>query len=215
MGEKEHWLIYFTVPISILFSLSSINDIFITLGYVELPFFRDQNFNTYLLLIIAFLFYFIAFRLLGKNKDILPIIKTRKYKNSNLNLKLIEQYKSNLIISMEKDKLFLNGKLSMQDVSEKLDIPRQYISEVLNEHMETSFQDFVNQYRVEEFIIRLKNEQNNHFTLLAIATEVGFNSKSSFNAIFKKNQRLNTYGIQENSFLKTLICAIKSFCTFP
>jgi len=73
MGEKEHWLIYFTVPISILFSLSSINDIFITLGYVELPFFRDQNFNTYLLLIIAFLFYFIAFRLLGKNKDILPI----------------------------------------------------------------------------------------------------------------------------------------------
>ena len=52
--------------------------------------------------------------------------------------------------------------------------------------MNTSFQDFINQYRVEEFINRLENDQNDHFTLLAIATEVGFNSKSSFNATFKK-----------------------------
>jgi AraC-like DNA-binding protein len=65
--------------------------------------------------------------------------------------------------------------------------------------MDTNFQDFINKYRVEEFIERLKNDQNNHFTLLGIATDVGFNSKSSFNAIFKKYKGL-TYSIQKNLF---------------
>lgn len=112
----------------------------------------------------------------GKNNTILPKIEVSKYKNSNLTPTLITTYKSDLIRSMEQDKLFLNPKLSIHDVSEKLSIPRQYISEVLNEHMDISFQDFLNQYRVEEFIKRLKNDQNDHFTLLAIATEFGFNS---------------------------------------
>jgi AraC-like DNA-binding protein len=150
-------------------------------------------------LVVAFLFYFIAFKLLSKSKEILPKTETSKYKNSNLNPKLIAKYKTDLISSMEKDKLYLNGKLSIHDVSEKLNIPRQYISEVLNEHMDISFQDFINQYRVEEFIIRLKNDQNDHFTLLGIATDVGFNSKSSFNATFKKHK-----GLTPTEFKKTL-----------
>jgi AraC-like DNA-binding protein len=198
-AKKKHWILYFAIPIAILFALSSTSDIFKTFGIAELPYLNGQNFNTYLLLVIAFLFYFIAFKLLAKNKDILPIAETTKYKNSNLNQKLIEQYKSDLISSMEIEKMYLNGKLSIVDVSEKLNIPRQYISEVLNEHMDISFQDFVNQYRVEEFILRLKNDQNDHFTLLGIATDVGFNSKSSFNATFKKYK-----GLTPTQFKKTL-----------
>ncbi|WP_456264238.1 helix-turn-helix domain-containing protein [Flavobacterium psychrophilum] len=100
---------------------------------------------------------------------------------------------------MEMDKLYLNGKLSIQDVSNELNIPKQYISEVLNEHMKTNFQDFINEYRVEEFIKRLKNDPNNQFTLLGIATEVGFNAKSSFNSIFKKFK-----GLTPNQFKKNL-----------
>lgn len=199
-NKKKHWIIYFAIPIAILFALSSVNDILKAFGMAELPLFNDQNFNTYLLLVIAFLFYFIAFKLLGKNKDILPRTETSKYKNSNLNSKLIEQYKADLVRSMEIDKLYLNNKLSIVDVSDKLNIPRQYISEVLNEHMDTSFQDFINEYRVEEFINRLKNDQNNHFTLLGIATDVGFNSKSSFNAIFKKYK-----GLTPTQYKKTLL----------
>jgi AraC-like DNA-binding protein len=197
-GKRKHWIIYFTIPIIILFLLSLVNEIFLILGWSELPLFNNQYFNTYLLLIVAFLFYFIAFKLLSKGKEILPKTTINKYQNSNLNTKLIAKYKTDLINSMEKDKLYLNGKLSIQDVSEKLNIPRQYISEVLNEHMDTSFQDFVNQYRVEEFINRLKNDQNNHFTLLAIATDVGFNSKSSFNAIFKKFKGLTPTQFKKN-----------------
>jgi AraC-like DNA-binding protein len=185
-AKEKHWILFFTIPIAVLFGFSSFNDILTASGNKELSIFSDQNFNTYLLLIVAFLFYFIAFNLINKNKGILPKKETSKYKNSNLNPQTIEQYKTQLIQLMEIQKVYLNGKLSIHDVSENLNIPRQYISEVLNEHMNISFQDFVNAYRVDEFIERLKNDQNNHFTLLAIATDVGFNSKSSFNAIFKK-----------------------------
>ncbi|WP_432412776.1 helix-turn-helix domain-containing protein [Rasiella sp. SM2506] len=197
--RKKHWIIYFAIPIAVLFALSSLNDILKTFEVAELPLFNDQNFNTYLLLVVAFLFYFIAYKLLSKGKAILPKTKTNKYKNSNLNSALIEQYKLDLVHSMEIDKLYLNGKLSIHDVSSTLTIPRQYISEVLNEHMDTSFQDFINRYRVEEFIKRLKNDQNDHFTLMGVATDVGFNSKSSFNATFKKFK-----GLTPTEFKKSL-----------
>lgn len=186
IDKRRIWITYFVIPIVILFAFSCINDILKIIGLKELSFFTNQNFNSYLLLIVAFLFYFISFTLVSKGRDILPKNEISKYKNSNLNTKRIEQYTSDLINSMEMDKLYLNGKLSIQDVSDKLNIPKQYISEVLNEHMNTNFQDFINEYRVEEFIKRLKKDQNNQFTLLGIATEVGFNSKSSFNATFKK-----------------------------
>ncbi|QRE02939.1 helix-turn-helix domain-containing protein [Flavobacterium psychrophilum] len=197
--KRRIWVTYFVIPIVILLVFSCINDILKIIGLEELSFFSNQNFDSYLLLIVAFLFYFISFKLLSKGKDILPKNEISKYKNSNLNRKLIEQYKSDLIHSMEMDKLYLNGKLSIQDVSNELNIPKQYISEVLNEHMKTNFQDFINEYRVEEFIKRLKNDPNNQFTLLGIATEVGFNAKSSFNSIFKKFK-----GLTPNQFKKNI-----------
>lgn len=198
--KKKHWIIYFIIPIVILFTLSSINDILRVTRFSELPFFNNQNFNTYFLLVVAFLFYFITFKLLDKGEGVLPRIDINKYKNSNLNSQLIAQYKTDLIRCMEKDKLYLNGKLSIHTVSESLNIPRQYISEVLNVHMNTSFQDFINGYRVEEFIERLKDDRNGHFTLFGIATDVGFNSKSSFNSIFKKIK-----GLTPTEFKKNLI----------
>ena len=197
-NKQKYWVLYFAIPIALLFSFSLINELFKTFGIIKNPLSESENFNSYVLIIIAFLFYFIAFKLLSKNKDILPKTETSKYKNSNLNPKLIEQYKTDLIRSMEIDKLYLNNKLSIVDVSDKLNIPRQYISEVLNEHMNTSFQDFINEYRVEEFINRLKNDQNDHLTLLGIANDVGFNSKSSFNATFKKIKGLTPTQFKKN-----------------
>lgn len=198
-AKMKHWVAYFVVPIVVLLVLSSLNDLLNALNYPEIALLSEQHFNTYLLLVIAFLFYFIAFKLLRKDSRILPRKETDKYKNSNLNPELVEKYKAAIISAMENDNMFLNSKLSIHEVSEKLHIPRQYISEVLNMYMDTSFHDFVNRYRVEEFIKRLKNEQYNHFTLLGIATEVGFSSKSSFNATFKKVK-----GLTPTQYKKTL-----------
>jgi AraC-like DNA-binding protein len=201
-GIRKIGVVYFVIPIVILFVLSFVNDILKIAGQAELPFFSDHNFNSYLLLIVAFLFYFIAFKLFNNDNTFLPKTEISKYKNSKLSQEIIIKYKTDLIYAMEIDKLYRNGKLSIQDISEKLTIPRQYISEVLNEHMNTNFQDFVNEYRVEEFIKRLQDDRYNHFTLLGIATDVGFNSKSSFNAIFKKFKGLMPTEYRKN-FVKS------------
>ncbi len=184
--KKVYWILYFVVPITLTMSISYIKGILDLFELNSIIFSEDDNFNTYLLLVIAFLFYFITFYLISNPKELLPNAKIIKYKTSNLKPELIEKYKEALIQSMEKEKLFMDSKLSIHSVSEKLNIPRQYISEVLNLHLNKSFQDFINEYRVNAFAKNLQSDQYNHYTLFGIANEVGFNSKSSFNATFKK-----------------------------
>jgi AraC-like DNA-binding protein len=61
---------------------------------------------------------------------------------------------------------------------------------VINEHFKLNFFDFVNQYRVEAFKERIVNPKYGNFSLLGVAFECGFNSKSAFNRIFKKSTGL-------------------------
>ncbi len=119
-------------------------------------------------------------------KDVLPKSTISKYKTSSLQPKNVEKYKTELLHLMTEEKLFKNNKLTVNDVAKQLNIPRQHLSEILNVHMKIGFQDLLNQYRVEEFIECLQSETYKNYTLLAIANEVGFSSKSSFNTIFKK-----------------------------
>ena len=184
--KRANWILYFIAPIVLIMSVSYINGVLDLFELAPIVFSDEDDFNTYLLLVIAFLFYFITFYFISKPKELIPNTKITKYKSSNLRPELIEKYKNALIQAMEKDKLFMDSRLSIHNVSKKLNIPRQYISEVLNLHLEKSFQDFVNEYRVEAFVKNLENDQYDHFTLFGMATEVGFSSKSTFNATFKK-----------------------------
>jgi len=184
--KRANWILYFVAPIVLIMSISYINGILDLFELAPIVFSEDDDFNTYLLLVIAFLFYFITFYLISKPKELIPNAKITKYKSSNLKPELIEKYKKALIQAMEKEKLFMDSRLSIHNVSKKLNIPRQYISEVLNLHLNKSFQDFVNEYRVKAFVKNLQNNQYANYTLFGIATEVGFSSKSSFNATFKK-----------------------------
>jgi AraC-like DNA-binding protein len=69
------------------------------------------------------------------------------------------------------------------------------LSKVINECFEKNFRDFVNKYRVEEFIALANTVEYKRYTFLALAQEVGFNSKSTFNLAFKKltNQNPRDY----------------------
>jgi AraC-like DNA-binding protein len=182
----KNWLIYFATPIALVFILSSINEILGIIGLPQIEFMETKNYTTYSLLIVAFLFYYVSFGLMQSKDKTLPIKKSKHYKNSNLKSNLVGEYRKNLLRLMEDEKIYLDSNLSISDVANQLGIPRQYISEILNKHMDVSFQDFVNRYRVDEFVNKLRNDQNKHLTLFGIASEVGFNSKSSFNANFKK-----------------------------
>tara|TARA_R110002012_G_scaffold319389_1_gene539599 strand:- start:8109 stop:9143 length:1035 start_codon:yes stop_codon:yes gene_type:complete len=198
----NRWMLIFLTPLILLVGYALINEILYWFTLNEIVISDHEHFGSYTIILIALLFYGIAFKLVISPEDILPSTETKKYKNSNLNEELIAKYRTQLIELMEQEDSYKDPLLSIQKVSEKLEIPRQYISEILNVHMDTSFQDFVNNYRVEAFIDCLEKDQYNHLTLMGIANEVGFNSKSTFYTYFKKIKGLTPLEYKKKHVLK-------------
>ena len=87
--------------------------------------------------------------------------------------------------AMETDKLYLNPTLTLTELAQHTNLNPKVVSQVINAGMNQSFNDFVNAYRVSEVKQRLKTDDLARFTLLGIAFESGFNSKTTFNRIFK------------------------------
>lgn len=86
---------------------------------------------------------------------------------------------------LEQDKLYLKPRLTLDEVSEKLALPSRYISFLINKRFQSNFNAWVNGYRINEVLERLKDPKESHKTIFGIALDAGFNSKSSFNQIFK------------------------------
>ena len=114
-----------------------------------------------------------------------------KYKNSNLSDEQKEEYIEHIYAFMQTERPFLNAELTVQDLSKQLNISRHHLTEILNNDIGKNFFTFVNEYRVEEVKRRLLDERFEHLTIVAIAFESGFNSKSTFNSIFKQNTGLS------------------------
>lgn len=110
----------------------------------------------------------------------------KKYERSTLTPQWSEKYLHRLLQCMEQEQPYTDGDLTIQKLAERLSIPAPHLSQTINERLGQSFSDFINSYRVEEAKRRLLDPARKHYSVLAIAEEVGFNSKSSFNAVFKK-----------------------------
>jgi len=87
---------------------------------------------------------------------------------------------------MENDKLYQEPELTLQQLADKVQHPAYQVSQTINDRMKKSFYDLVNGYRVEEAKRLLLNPQNRNFTILSVGFEAGFNSKTTFNTVFKK-----------------------------
>lgn len=111
----------------------------------------------------------------------------KKYEKSNLTPERAESYLKRLLQTMESERPFLDGDLTLQKLAERLSIPVNHLSQIINEQLSQNFVDFVNAYRVKEAQRLLLDPSKRHYTVLAIAEEVGFNSKSAFNVAFKKH----------------------------
>ena len=85
----------------------------------------------------------------------------------------------------ENEKIHKRPRLSLNELSRELNLPTRYLSGLIHSYHNTDFRNFVNSYRVNEVIARIRDPHESHKTLLAIAMESGFSSKSSFNQIFK------------------------------
>jgi len=109
-------------------------------------------------------------------------------------LKVKKQYDfsvfNNLDAFMNTEKPFLNPDLKLHDLAKLIGAPAHLLSEYINKKRDLNFFEFINHYRVNEFKQRVHDSEYKQYTLLAIALDVGFNSKASFNRIFKQHTRL-------------------------
>jgi AraC-like DNA-binding protein len=100
--------------------------------------------------------------------------------------KLLAEWKDKIWQLIDKEQLYENERLSLNDLAAKLNTHPTLISKAVNQCFGMNFNDFINQFRVEAVRERLDQGQHKVHTLLGIAYECGFNSKSTFNRAFKK-----------------------------
>jgi AraC-like DNA-binding protein len=115
-----------------------------------------------------------------------PLKCEKKYDHSNLSARDYQVYFNRLKKFMEYQEGYMDPDLTLTGLAQTLSIPRNDLSRIINEKTGKTFNDFINFYRVEKFKKLLNHPENQRETLLSLAFQVGFNSKTPFNAAFKK-----------------------------
>jgi TolB-like protein/AraC-like DNA-binding protein len=110
----------------------------------------------------------------------------RKYKKSLFTEEDLVRYKNRLNTLIDDDKLYLNPDLTLRLLAEYMNLPPNHMSQLLNEGFHQNFADYINSYRLENFKSKLSADSTHQLTLLALAYDSGFNSKTVFNTFFKK-----------------------------
>jgi AraC-like DNA-binding protein len=111
--------------------------------------------------------------------------ETEKYAKTGLK----EEDASNLLrrleTLMQNEKPYLEPELTLNELANRLQCPSHQLSQVINAKCGKTFYHYINSYRIKEFLELSALPENNKFTLLALAYEAGFNSKTTFNKYFK------------------------------
>ncbi|MCF2875734.1 MULTISPECIES: helix-turn-helix domain-containing protein [unclassified Tenacibaculum] len=144
--------------------------------------------------------FFIAYKAL-KQKEIFP--KNIKYRNTAISIdkdlkedivtkrKLFKEeelveYKSQLNALMKEQQLYLNSDINLASLSEHMNITPHQLSYIINKGFNQNFYQFINGYRVNKAKSLLLDNSSDKLSILGIAFEAGFNSKTAFNTTFKK-----------------------------
>jgi TolB-like protein/AraC-like DNA-binding protein len=120
-----------------------------------------------------------------------------KYKKASLSPAETELYYTELQNIIHKEAPFLKPNLGLRELARMLDLHPNKLSELLNDKIGKNFSAFINYYRVEHFKSLAILPENSHLSLLGIAYDSGFNSKTSFNTFFKKET-----GMTPKAYLK-------------
>ena len=182
-----NWLRYFVIG----FAVYLIVDFLLSASAVLLHFSFEQQYWKYIARALLTSFLCIA-GYSFEEKVSLPNIEFEKSepksekKEELLTEKELQNLKEKILSFFQKEKPYLNPELDLNQLSKQLEIHSNVLSYAINKGFEKNFNDFVNGHRVNEVIEKLQNPANAHLTLIAIAFDCGFNSKTTFNRVFKK-----------------------------
>lgn len=126
--------------------------------------------------------------------------KVQKSKKKELlDSETAQQIKTKLLELVDNDQPYLDSSLSLRSLAKQLEIHPNQLSWLLNETVGKSFNEFINGYRVAAFKRLAKESKSSNLTLLGMAYDCGFNSKTVFHTYFKKET-----GLTPSQFVKEL-----------
>jgi AraC-like DNA-binding protein len=194
---KLNWLLYITIFIGVGIVVFLVENTFMMSGYQLSEYYGLSN--------LIFCLYLIAIGYMGMLKSEIFISdefgetaheinalekhdesKEKRYSKSGLTDERAEEILAMLNNFMQTEKPYTDSSLTLNKLADLLNVKVHNLSETINTKLDQNFFDYINNYRVEEVKQLIKDPEKSNYTLLAIAMEAGFNSKSSFNAIFKK-----------------------------
>lgn len=120
-----------------------------------------------------------------------------KYQKTAIGEALLSEIHVKLLKLMDQEKLFKDPELSLNELAKQLGVHSNSLSQVINALEHKNFYDYINELRINEFKTIVVFPENQRFTLLSLAYEVGFNSKTAFNRNFKK-----ITGLSPTAYLK-------------
>lgn len=120
-----------------------------------------------------------------------------KYQKAAIPVKEMEEIKGRLLQWMEQQKPYLEPALTIDDLSAQLNVKRHHLSQVINQEFSRNFFEFINGYRIAAFKEMSVKPENQHMSIMGLAYDCGFNSKATFNQVFKKQE-----GITPSVFLR-------------
>lgn len=136
-------------------------------------------------LLFSFVLYVIIGFLFTKSNRLVVFQKGKsiKYKNQKIEDSKSEEMLDKLSSIMRSEKLYLDKKIKLAQVANSIGSSPHELSQVINDRLEISFNQYINEYRVKEACILLK--ENSLLTIEGIGAEVGFSSRSAFYSAFK------------------------------
>ncbi|WP_198283107.1 AraC family transcriptional regulator [Aquimarina agarilytica] len=153
------------------------------LGFERLE--RDARPYIWIVLTLIILFITYYSMISPQVLQIAPELKKQKYTQSKLSSKDMDVLKDKLDQLMLEKKPHLNSKLLKTELAQMLGVNSPELARLLNENIGMNFFEYVNYYRIQEFIQLAKNDNAKQFTFYGLAQEAGFNSKTTFNKSFK------------------------------
>jgi AraC-like DNA-binding protein len=200
-SSKEYdWILYLlmgTLVISSGHLLLSLNS---HLSGTE-PFERSYLTISSMILLVIYL----GYHGISQSRILLPNFlldnsKGKKQENQNtIHQDELQKIKLRLEELLLSEKVYLNQDLTLNKLADLIPTTNKKLSAFINHELNTSFYDLINAYRIESVKEKMKSNQYDHLTLLGVAYDSGFNSKTTFNRIFKKET-----GLSPSDYKKTI-----------
>ena len=134
-----------------------------------------------------------------EEKEIEEAVQTARYATSPMQDNEKKRILEKLLLHMQSQRPYLEPELTLDDLATQIAVKPKLLSQVINELLHQNFFEFINHYRIEEAKRLLTNPKDKKITVLEVMYEVGFNSKSSFNTLFKKHTGLTPSEFKKNN----------------